>query len=75
MEKKISKIEKSLDEILSDPMFSYINPESTKKMSEVVRDVFPNVSRNEIGACLAMYWEENDTPESLYKKLMESKVA
>ena len=75
MEKKISKIEKSLDEILSDPMFSYINPESTKKMSEVVRDVFPNATKNEICACLEMFWGENDTPETLYDKLTKSKVA
>jgi hypothetical protein len=44
-------------------------------MSEVVRDVFPNATKNEIGACLEMFWEEKDTPETLYDKLMKSKVA
>lgn len=74
MEKKTAKLEKELAAIFADPMFSYINEDSTKKMSEVVRDVFPNVTRNEIAACLLMFWEENDTPETLYKKLVDSKV-
>ena len=56
--------------IFADPMFAYINESTTRKMSEVVRDVFPDVTRNEIAACLSMFWEENDTPETLYDKLV-----
>ena len=75
MEKKIEKIQNEMAAIFADPMFQYINESTTRKMSEVVRDVFPDVTRNEIAACLSMFWEKEDTPESLYKKLMASKVA
>ena len=72
---EIVKVQKDLAMILDEPMFSWINEESTKRMSEVVRDVFPKATRNEIAACLEMFWEKDDTPETLYKKLMDSKVA
>ena len=63
---------KELERIFNDPLLAWINPESTKKMSEVVRDVFPNATENEICACLEMFWEKEDTPKTLYRKLMES---
>ena len=69
------ELKKELERIFDNPILSWVNPESTKKMSEVVRDVFPNATKNEICACLEMFWEENDTPETLYDKLVKSKVA
>ena len=39
-------VKKELEEILNDPMFDYINEESVKKFSEVVRDVFPTAKRH-----------------------------
>ena len=69
-------IKKELEEIFRDPMFDFINEESVKKMSEVVRDVYPNATKNEICATLEMFWDSpEDTPETLYKKLMDAKVA
>ena len=68
-------MDKDLKKIFDDKMFAWINPDSCKRMSEVVRDVFPKATKNEIAACLEMFWEEKDTPESLYKKLMDSKAA
>ena len=69
------EMKKELEEIFQDPMFAWINEESVKKMQEVVRDVFPKATKNEIAACLEMFWEKKDTPETLYKKLMDSKAA
>lgn len=73
--KKIEKLEIELSAICADKMFAYINEDSVKRMSEVVRDAFPGATKNEIAACLEMFWEKEDTPETLYKKLIESKVA
>ena len=69
------QLRKDLEEIFNDPILAWVNEESVKRMSEVVRDVFPKATLNEIDACLEMFWEEKDTPETLYKKLMESKAA
>lgn len=69
------QLRKDLEEIFNDPILAWVNEESVKRMSEVVRDVFPKASKNEVCACLEMFWEEKDTPESLYKKLVESKAA
>ena len=68
-------MEKNLNEVLNETIFAWVNEDSVKRMSEVVRDVFPKATKNEIAACLEMFWEENDTPESLYTKLWNSKVA
>lgn len=69
------QLRKDLEEIFNDPILAWVNEESVKRMSEVVRDVFPKATKNEIAACLEMFWEEKDTPETLYDKLMKSKVA
>ena len=69
------QLRKDLEEIFNDPILAWVNEESVKRMSEVVRDVFPKATKNEVCACLEMFWEEKDTPETLYKKLMESKAA
>ena len=69
------ELRKELERIFDNPILSWVNTESTKKMSEVVRDVFPNATKNEICACLEMFLEEKDTPETLYDKLVKSKVA
>lgn len=69
------QLRKDLEEIFNDPILAWVNEDSVKRMSEVVRDVFPKATKNEICACLEMFWEENDTPESLYTKLWNSKVA
>ena len=46
------EMKKELEVIFQDPMFAWINEESVKKMQEVVRDVFPKATKNEIAACL-----------------------
>lgn len=68
------KLRKELDEIFNDPLLDWVNEESVKKMSEVVRDVFPEYDKEQIDKVLENYWEREDTPETLYKKLMDSKV-
>ena len=69
-------MEKNLNEVLNETIFAWVNEDSVKRMSEVVRDVFPKATKNEIAACLEMFWDSpEDTPETLYKKLMDSKVA
>jgi len=60
---------KELEEILNDPMFDYITEESVKQFSEVVRDVFPNATKEERCKWLEL-WERDDTPETFYLKLM-----
>lgn len=60
---------KELQEILNDPMFDWITEESVKQFSEVVRDVFPNATREEVCQRLEL-WERDDTPETFYLKLM-----
>lgn len=62
-------VRKELEEILNDPMFDYITEESVKQFSEVVRDVFPNATEEEVCQHLEL-WERNDTPETFYLKLM-----
>lgn len=70
------KMKQELEQIFSDPMFAWINEDSVKRMSDVVRDVFPKATKNEVAACLEMFWDSpEDTPETLYKKLMDSKAA
>ena len=69
------QLRKDLEEIFNDPILAWVNEDSVKRMSEVVRDVFPKATKNEVCACLEMFWEEKDTPESLYTKLWNSKVA
>ena len=69
------QLRKDLEEIFKDPILAWVNEDSVRKMSEVVRDVFPKATKNEVAACLEMFWEKEDTPETLYKKLMDSKVA
>lgn len=64
------ELKKELQEIFKDPMFDWVNEESVKKMSEVVRDALPGVtSLEEIDYYLKRYWEKDDTPETLYSKL------
>lgn len=60
---------KELEEILKDPMFDYITEESVKQFSEVVRDVFPQATKEEVCQRLEL-WERDDTPETFYLKLM-----
>ena len=69
------QLRKDLEEIFKDSLLAWVNEDSVKRMSEVVRDVFPKATKNEIAACLEMFWEKKDTPETLYKKLMDSKAA
>lgn len=70
------KMKKELEQIFADPMLAWINEDSVKRMSDVVRDVFPKATKNEVAACLEMFWDSpEDTPETLYKKLMDSKAA
>ena len=38
------ELKKELQEIFKDPMFDWVNEESVKKMSEVVRDALPGVT-------------------------------
>ena len=68
-EKKARELNNDLEEIFNDPIFSWVNPESVKRMSEVVRDVFPKATKEEIYGWLKITWLENDTPETLYEKL------
>lgn len=63
------ELKKELQEIFKDPMFDWVNEESVKKMSEVVRDVFPGYDKEQISDVLENYWEKDDTPETLYSKL------
>lgn len=63
------KTRKELEEILNDPMFDWITDESVKQFSEVVRDVFPNATIEEVCQRLEL-WERDDTPETFYLKLM-----
>ena len=60
---------KELEEILNDPMFDYINEDSVKQFMEVVRDVFPDATKDEQCKWLEL-WERDDTPETFYLKLM-----
>ena len=62
-------VRKELEEILDDPMFDYITKESVKQFSEVVRDVFPQATEEEVCQRLEL-WERDDTPETFYLKLM-----
>lgn len=59
----------ALEEILNDPIFDYITPESVKQFAEVVQDVFPNSTKEEQCKWLEL-WEQEDTPETFYLKLM-----
>ena len=67
------KMRKELDEIFRDPMFDWVNEESVKRMSEVVHDVFPKYDKEQIDKVLENYWERDDTPETLYKRLCDLK--
>lgn len=67
------KLRKELDEIFNDPLLAWVNEESCKKMTEVVRDVFPKVTEEEICGLLEKFWEEEDTPETLCEKLVAHK--
>ena len=73
-EKKARELNNDLDAIFNDPLLAWVNEESVKKMTEVVRDVFGDISKNEISATLEAFWEREDTPETLYEKLMKIKV-
>ena len=68
-EKKARELNNDLDAIFNDPLLAWVNEESVKKMTEVVRDVFPKATKEEIYSWLKICWQENDTPESLYEKL------
>ena len=65
-------LRKELEECLNDPMFDYINEESVKKFSEVVRDVYPHATHEEICKRLEL-WEREDMPETFYQKLLAAK--
>lgn len=67
------ELKKELQEIFKDPMFDWVNEESVKKMIEVVRDVFPKATKEEVDGWLKITWMKNDTPETLYKKLVSLK--
>jgi hypothetical protein len=68
-EKKARQLNEDLEKIFDDPLLAWVTPESVKKMSEVVRDVFPNATKEEVDGWLKITWMENDTPETLYEKL------
>ena len=69
------ELKKELEEIFNDPLFDYINEESVKQMTEVVRDVFPKYDKEQISTVLENYWEREDTPEDLYKRLSDLKAS
>lgn len=70
------KMKRELEEIFNDPLLAWVNEDSVKRMSEVVRDVFPKATKSEINDYLEKFWDSaEDTPETLYKKLMDSKVS
>jgi len=67
------ELRKELEEIFKDPLLDWVNEESVKKMIEVVRDVFPKYDAEQIDKVLENYWEREDTPEDLYKRLSDLK--
>lgn len=69
------ELRKELERIFDDPILAWVNPESTKKMSEVVRDVFPKYDKEQVCKVLEKYWEREDTPETLYERLYDLKAA
>ena len=69
------ELRKDLLAAFNDPMFDWVNEESVKKMIEVVRDVFPKATKEEIDGWLKITWMKNDTPKTLYKKLVSLKNA
>ena len=69
------EMKKELEKIFNDPLLDWVNEESVRRMSEVVRDVFPKYDKEQVCKVLEKYWEREDTPETLYERLCDLKAA
>lgn len=74
-EKKARELNRELEECLNDPILGWVNKDSVFRMSEIVREVFPKSSKEEIYGWLKIAWLKDDTPKKFRNRLLTLKEA